>query len=85
MGTVPGGHGVPEPVPELAWFELPEFELFEFDDELSGVVELDDELELFDEFGLLGLEFESALAVALLEADVPVVMQGVFPGFVGVI
>jgi hypothetical protein len=50
LGTVPGGHGVPEPVPELAWFELPEVELFEFDDEFSGVAELDDEFELFDEF-----------------------------------
>ena len=78
MGTVPGGHGVPEPVPELAWFEFPEF-----DDELSVVVELDDELELLDEFELLGLE--SVLAAALPEADVPVVTQGVFPGLIGVI
>jgi hypothetical protein len=46
---------------------------------------LDDELELFDEFGLLGLEFEPALAVVLPEADVPVVTQGVLPGFTGVI
>jgi len=76
---------VPEPVPELGWPELPEVELFEFDDELSGVVASDDELELFDEFGLLGLEFEPALAVALPEADVPVVTQGIFPGFTGVI
>jgi len=81
---------VPEPVPELACVEPPEFDggvpdVVELDSDEFDDEELGDELELFGEFWLFALEFVEAVFAPDPDPAVPAVTQGVPPGVVGVI